>query len=587
MKRAIYWTFSFAILLAAVGGLMRHTWHGAATGPAGKTALSDELPPAFTPATGQSLYVWKIRDEALYRFKVSLALAPSAAANPTPVLVMEGEFALRVSSISGEQILLAGRVLSAQAQRQGEQCPRTADFLKTVPVRLAVTPGGEIQEMACAADIPEADRELLRMVFCWELVGRDAPAYETVEKTGDVEFSAQYVQARKGILKKTRSLHGSQGGDQKILLSGFHGEIQGQPWFRSFAGEESSLALMNGKEFFRSTVTVELQRISSMLPSKAGILLPDAASLARFTATAVQADTGLGLAAFLRRKDLERRFASSSWSMLHAELEAAAEKDISLVSGPLERLVGWLQLHPESCADVVASLQRPESTPNLSGLLVHALVAAGHSKALQSLAGVIDRSDEFPPQVGLQAVVAAGTAEIPDPALISSLWNTLSDPQAGESVDETGQDAVLFALGSLSAMEPDLRDKLAKILEPRLDEAQFSGEDVRTAILSAANGKMSSLEDSIRRIAASSTNPSLRSAASDYLSRMGDRDSLVEMLQRESDEEVQLAVLEHLGDPSEGGLRTAERPAVSLQSTVAKSAQVRAKAAGILSLAKP
>ena len=93
-------------------------------------------------------------------------------------------------------------------------------------------------------------------------------------------------------------------------------------------------------------------------------------------------------------------------------------------------------------------------------------------------------------------------------------------------------------------------------------------------MLAAANGRIDTprLRENASGILSAADSPGLRVAAIDYMAAIGERQVLLDRLDRDSAPEVKVAILNHLADPTTGGLRGDEPKMIMALAAGAKTA---------------
>lgn len=471
---------------------------------------------------------------------------------PAGGLVLGGKFHLKVLAVTPSTVAAGILLTQVTALRDGRPEPVIAQMAERTPCLLRLRPDGKILETRFAPDVPEEDREVLRLACGWEFCMRAEPAWSTEERGAGQEggFRADYQSRSDGTIFKSRAfvpMAGAASG-QRVLSSAFIGR-PGNLWLDSLEGSESTELLVNGKPMAWSSVSVRFQRQDPQgdPPSAPVWSFPLSAETLdkEFTATPGTA-VRESVNAHLELRILTARYGSMPVAEIIGLAAGAGDFSMQEKLPVLDAARDWLRVHGAEGAAKIQEALRAGTSQDTSGLLVHALGSAGHQEAL---AGLLESPELLSPAALLQTVVEAGATKSPEGRLIEAL-SRLTDLEvvAGQEEDLRINDATWYSLGSLAENSPALRQKLEHTLGRALPETASVMREV--ALRTLANARAADpviLEFAAGTASDENRESSLRAASLEVLTRTpvlpGEGAAAATAALSASSVEVQLAAL--------------------------------------------
>jgi hypothetical protein len=548
----------------------------AAFWPRSKNGTPVEPPPPKASGVAESTapekavhegYRWVAGDAGTWSFHTRMAVAPPDS-EFSGGLELEGLLHLRVLSAGPEHVEAAVALTDVRSLRDGQRENIVDRMLENTPCLLLLHPDGRVLETRFAAEVPEADRQMVRLVCGWEFVIR-AKARWTVQELAEEDqgghFASTYRWLENGRVEKTRTfsaLAGAAGG-QRVLFSQFTAK-PGSLWLDEMEGKETTELMMDGKPIAQSLVTIRMSRMDDTVPVSP-LLASAFPSSPEALATAYTAVPGRKLRESvndaLKRRVLAGRWGSVPVSDIIAALAAVEGKSMQDKLQALHAAQEWLTVHGP--AEIVDSL-RSGLSQDESGLLIHALGGAGHRDALSEL---LESPDKLTPAALMQAIVESGAVASPDDRLVKALSNLTSmEVISGAEEDYRPNDAAWYSLGRLAEHSPELRSKLESTLYPELHDADPVFTEV--ALRTLANARTAA-PDVLAFVADRASDPT-----ADVSSRIAALEVLARTTQITPGSTAALAAV--LSD-SQAELQLAALDAVSSQQTAVQDAAIAAR----------
>ena len=469
MKRHTIITASATVTLAAIAGF----W------PRGKNEApkKSSLPRAAASVTSTSppdghrgAYNWVVGTTGTWSFQSGMALSPLGS-EPGGGLEMGGLLHLRVLSAGPERVEAAAILTAVQTRREGQREAIIDRMLENTPCLVCLHPDGRVLETRFAGEVPETDRQLVRLACGWEFVLRDKARWTVQEIPREEKggtFSSVYRRLETGGVEKTRTFSdvADATGGQRVLHSRFIGQ-PGSLWLDSLEGRESTELLIKGQPMAQSLVTILMNRLETTAPlppllASAFPASPEARAEAFTAAPGRQPRESVNDT--LYRRTLAARWGAVSVADILAGVTAVGGKSMQDKLTALHAAQEWLTVHGPK--DVIAALRGGLAQED-SGLLIHALGGADHRG--DALAELLESPDQLTPAALMQAIVESGAATSPDQRLLKALADLTSmEVITGAEEDYRPNDAAWYSLGRLAEHLPELKTKLESTLRAEL-----------------------------------------------------------------------------------------------------------------------
>jgi hypothetical protein len=321
-------------------------------------------PPEASPATdstNQSLtfigYQWRPGERACWDLGVSVRFTqqPEKIAE-SPQTFVGGKLHLVVLNADSNRVSLAGNLAQASYSLEGRRIARVEQFLESTPVILNLSPAGNLLSLDCSPNIAAEDRQLLRLLYGWEFVARNAAHYQEEEiasADGALHFRSNYRRAGGDQIQKSRSPAPGQseqsGQSLKVLASSFSATV-GHVWVSEMFGWEDTLMYMDGSLFAMGRLAVSLKPITNVppLPVVLNGLVANPVSLSALTSTPNRSATSVeSVSRAVQREATTERWRNVAYEGVSLPLQMVADRSMNEIMQPLRDLQDWLVAHPE------------------------------------------------------------------------------------------------------------------------------------------------------------------------------------------------------------------------------------------------
>jgi len=202
-------------------------------------------------------------------------------------------------------------------------------------------------------------------------------------------------------------------------------------------------------------------------------------------------------------------------------LLAVAEDSSQDPAQALTDLKSWLSEHPTDGLQSMLQILQGTSTNqwNLSALLIRGLTEAGSATGDQALLSILSYANSFPPNVAVQATIAAGDLGVDaDPLLKRTLLNLIDWP-VHDSTYRLSETA-LFSFARVAGHDPDYFGFLVQRLNPLLEDNAAPRDTAKAFTLLAQAGL--NAPDFVQRAAhfARSADADVRQAVEEYVTSL-------------------------------------------------------------------
>jgi hypothetical protein len=496
----------------------------AASQPENNSPASESNHDSRTFAT----YQWQPGEQACWKFDLTLRLSkePEKIAE-AGALMLGGKLQMVILSTDSNRVTAAASLANPYYVSEGARVPLVEGLLRSTPAVLTLTPAGNLVSVEFPRNIPEEDRNILRMAYGWEFVVRNAPAYQEDERipTGaSVPFRAAYRRPDANHIYKRRfaanASTNSEAASQKLVTSEFSGSV-GRLWVQEMTGWEDAMIYVDGSPFAMSRIAISFKPETNApaLPPILTELVSNTSSRSAFSSTADPAvKLTESVAQASHHEALVNRWSNVPFDEVQQSVQMVADGTMQEIAKPLQDLKDWLEVHPQDGpASVLQSLQTIETNNwNMSGLLVHGLAQADTATARQALMSVLQKSDSYLPTVAIQAAAAVGDLGAKADANVKQTLAQLMDSRISDDSYQLSETA-LFAYARLAKDDTASQGVLVQKISPWL-EKDSSPEDTVKAISALANAAVNQPEVIARvNSLANSGDESVREAAKEYL----------------------------------------------------------------------
>ena len=389
--------------------------------------------------------------------------------------------------------------------------PEFEALLPQAPVEAVVALDGRILDIRLPAEVSAGDAaRISNLLYACQTVLRPEAAYDLMESDANGPSDWHYEQKPGSIQKQRRRIQTGPGDPfRSTVVQSSITAVPGAFWLESLQGHEILAIAMveTGTVLAQPETEWTLRRIAPPATQPPAKPLPNGMTSAlapgRASATATNQDA------------LRTRYAGISIQTALAQLASDPESFSAITS-----LSDLLKAYPER-SEELAILLRDAGLPDpVRARAMHALELAARDvpAAQTALTRLLRQPEAMSPEALSQAIVAAGgVGQVQDPELVEALSSI-----ATSNPDSVLSDAATFALGRLAKTNPSVRDRIVPGLEAILNDPNRSVEDVKMALWTLRNGRITS--EALRGKAqawSQTTDPDLREAAETYLRLYG------------------------------------------------------------------
>ncbi len=408
---------------------------------------------------------------AFYDLESGVAFAPAedgVKLQPGSAVLIRGTLRLEVLATRHDAVEIAATLAPAQALREGQPDPAMKAMLESTPCLLHLHDDGSIEDTTFAPDVPEDDRNFVRLACAWEFCLRPETTWskdEAIPESTGV-FRANYFALPDGTVKKSRAfVPGSEdSGSQRVVFS----ELIARPgalWLDTLVGRETTEMLLDGKPIARALVHIRLTRLDAAPAWTA----PDTQSFDTFTTRPEDARESVD--ARLAREQLARIYAAIPLDTMTAKLDAVREKTMHEKLPAMRELSDWLRVHGrEGAAQIAAAVQAGALDEDTAGMAIHSV---GNARETEAISTLLETPESLAPGALLQAIVEAGGSPQANERIVKALFEIAGKqfPPTPDGEDFRPNDAALYALGRLAEKDAALRTRVEKSLLPSFDES--------------------------------------------------------------------------------------------------------------------
>jgi HEAT repeats len=489
-------------------------------------------------------WLWPAKARATYRIEQSINLEAGDAdmvPDACGLTVLTGRLHVCLLEVNAKNVTLAMQLSdvslttgdTAESERRRE--PVMESMLNDSPGLVRLGRDGRLLSCDLPATLAGQDRAMLEGIFAIEFVLGRGMQWQTNESMHGLQCLCRYrAESGDRIVKSREALAGPEGQpSRRIVQSGFTA-VAGSFWLESLSGGEKFECSWKGKSVCTADTSMKLSRLpEATIPESLLALAADPAKRAGLVSDADFASHSASRQASARERQRRARlvemYGSVPASKMMDDLAAAvaAAEDHAATLPAMQALRDWLLANPARSAEVAEALKNPALTNEVTARAAHALESAGRSnpQSQAALAAIlVAPRGTYPPAVLMQAAVAAGgVGAIQSPELTAALKAAVASENPGE--DFLLNDAALYALGTLTRDNPELRPGLMETLSPRLAmNSDTSPEDTATALRTLANAGIqeTAVMEQALALSAEHDEPGVRIAAIDYFAASGE-----------------------------------------------------------------
>lgn len=507
---------------------------GAGRAPAGFNSVNSKL----------REWLWPAKSQASYQFEQSINLAAGNAdmvPDECGVTTISGRLHVCLIEANPKGVTL-GMQLSDVTYTKRDAAGNAQRREEVVESMLNGTPGlvrlgrdGRLLSCDLPATLAGEDRVMLESLFGIEFVLSGGAEWDTHETTQGLECLCHYrAESGNRFVKSRQAVPGPEGVPSRRIVESSTTAVAGTFWMDSLSSTEKLECAWKGRTVCTAATSMKLTRVSdTVIPESLMAFAKDPAMRAGLVASADLSSRSKSRQASARERQriarLVEKYGEVPASKMMDDLSSAVAnaKDHADTLQAMNELRDWLLANPARSAEVAEALKNPALADGVTARTAHALEMAGRTnpESQAALASILTAPrGTFPPSVLMQAAVAAGgVGEIKSPELTAALKATVAAENPG--AEFLLNDAALFALGTLSRENPDLRPGLTETLSPRLAmSSEISPEDTATALRTLANAgiKEPSVMEQALTLSAKHQETGVRLAALDFFAASGE-----------------------------------------------------------------
>ena len=466
--------------------------------------LLPESPPAPVQAKAEPGFGWDESGLACYELTFQVRAIDAASWR------LQTRFAIQAEERSPSSV----RFLLRFFQTTAPLSPTWEALFAHTPVQVDLLRDGRILDIRLPRSVNAEDAtRLSNVISACQVILRPETAYQVVETDANGSSTWRYRRSAEG-LKKERLAFAAKA-DQPFQTTVNRSAIVaklGPFWLDSIEGSEAFTINLPGESepLAQPTTEWKLRRIPTPEGLDLGPTPPtdwaSAQDPSRASASDEPAVPAPDRSSDLTAEDALKRLEERSRQMTE-------DTDIF---PEIEALADLLRARPERADELARLLRDPSLSDPVRAWAMHALeLAARDSAPAQSaLAEFLRNPESASPEALSQAIVAAGgVGLILDPALVEALSGLATGAE-----DPLLSDAATFALGRLAETNPAIRDLITPGLTAILEDTSQAPEDLKMALWTLRNGKITSeLLRARAETLSRSVDPGLRAAAGQYL----------------------------------------------------------------------